>query len=100
MQGVHPIEIAIPIKKEPIYPVGRFLNVTFRCFIKNSKLKKRITTRPKKIITIAPICLMNDLFASKNCETKFMEKPRIIKMTEKPSKKITVCERLFVVNVL
>ena len=40
VQGVHPAAKARPIKKEPKYPDGRFLNSTRLSFIKNVRLEK------------------------------------------------------------
>src|SRR5699024_2526124 len=100
IHGVHPIENDTPIKKEPINPVGRFLNVNRLSFIKKSKFKKQTMTRPKKIIKIAPICLIKPWYVIKNSDTMFVLKPIIIKITEKPSKNNIVCVKLFFVNIL
>src|SRR5699024_2504503 len=55
IHGVHPMEKAIPIKNDPINPVGLFLKVSCLFFIKNLKLKTPTITKPKKIINMAPI---------------------------------------------
>src|SRR5699024_715904 len=55
IHGVHPMEKAIPIKNDPINPVGLFLKVSCLFFIKNVKFKTVTITKQKKIIKNEPM---------------------------------------------
>src|SRR5690625_78663 len=90
IQGVHPIANAKPIINVPINPDGLFLNLIDRSFIKNSKFNTPTITKPKKIIIIAPICLIKSWYINKYFEKAFAEKPNITNTNENPNKKITV----------
>src|SRR5699024_3522057 len=87
VQGVQPSEKAIPIIKEPIKPVGRFLKLIFFSFIKKSNFKIPVITSPKKTIKIAPICLIKPSLSYKNSPIKLVENPNNINILENPIKK-------------
>src|SRR5699024_4282942 len=90
IQGVHPIANAKPIINVTINPEGLFLNLINRSFIKNSKFNTPTITKQKKIITIAPICLIKSWYINKYFENAFDEKPNITNTNENSNKKITI----------
>src|SRR5699024_11088299 len=91
IHGVHPMEKAIPIKNDPINPVGLFLKVSCLFFIKNLKLKTPTITKPKKIIKMAPIWRIISCYIIKKSEMSVAVNPIIINTLENPSKNKIVC---------
>src|SRR5699024_12181590 len=100
IHGVHPSEKAKPIINDPKKPVGRFLNTIFLSFIKNSKLNIPTITRPKKIMSNAPICLIIFLYAVKKSDNDDINPPMEMNITENPKRKKIVCNKLFRLSIL
>src|SRR4051812_11041537 len=84
VQGVQPAAKAIPIKVEPMYPDGRFLNSNLRSFIKKSGFNMPTIIKPKKIIKIPPSWRIKSLYSLKKLPRKEVPNPIAIKIIENP----------------